>query len=262
MTLVIGIKCTTVEGDKIIPTVLFASDTQASTSFIKRSATKLQFCIGRSSEKEDSEQKDEKNWKMVVASSGDAFVASEAIRAIQQLLFSKIPADTECPSIAIYVQLNAIGNAAYDVYKKYKDRGEDPQFEILLGAADTYSALYQITCFGKTYEVEDYAIIGSGAITGGELLVKELLDKNPSEEDAAALAALLVSEVSLVDMYVGGEPKILVAGKRSVWEYKETVYKEICEKSRTKWNLLKEAWRKMQQNDRLQEKITEVVSKT
>ena len=36
------------------------------------------------------------------------------------------------------------------------------------------------------------------------------------ETRVEALATLLISEVSLVDMYVGGEPKILIARDRKV----------------------------------------------
>lgn len=256
MTICIAIKCKAQFKDKIYPCVLFAADTQSSTTFIKRSATKLQICVGKDTGKDEI-----KSWNVVVASSGDAYVAAEAIREIQILLYKKMEPDAPNVGAQIYANINDIGNAAFNVYKKYKDRGDDPQFEILLGVADEFAFIYHITCMGKVYEAEDYDIIGSGAVTGGELLIKEFLEKDPSVDNVAALATLIVTEVSLVDMYVGGEPKIIMARERRAWEYREEVYKEICEKSRTRWKLLKEAWKQMQHKEEVQEAIRQLVSK-
>ncbi len=253
MTICIALKCKL----KNKPVLLFASDRQESSAYLKRStATKIKDFYGI--KKPKAGKVDE--WGMLIASAGDAFLADEVFTEINYFLSKKIKYDNKQPSIQLSVYRNEIGDIAYKVYKKHKDRGgDDPIFSLLIGACDDYSFLLYVTCEGKTKEIEDYAIIGSGRVTGGELLLAEFFKNNMTQRQAANLAALVISKVGRVDISVGGLPDIHMCRGRCTWVYKSKPFEEILVKSEKRWSLLKEAYWKMQSNSKIETEIKELL---
>jgi len=133
---------------------------------------------------------------MVAASSGDALVVDEALSTIRSLLYNKIKPDEKNPSFALRSLRSEIGDTAYATYQKYKERGaENPEFQILLGTAAEYSEILHVTYEGKNEMLGRYGILGSGQVTGGELLLTEFLREEPTEDQAASLAALVIATV-------------------------------------------------------------------
>jgi hypothetical protein len=153
-----------------------------------------------------------------------------------------------------------IGDIAYSTYQKYKNRGDKHAvFELLLGAADETSTILQITSEGKQQVLEQFGIIGSGQVTGGELLLTEFVRQDLNQSEAAALAALIVTRIGNIDMSVGGEPDIKWCRNGRVWHYKEFKFKNIMEQSKSRWNTLKKIWWKMQEGNNFKERLEKIL---
>jgi 20S proteasome alpha/beta subunit len=235
--------------------VLFAADTQESSGYIKSSTTKLRTIFGKDPKKGEP-------WEIMVASSGDAVIVDEAIDDIFYFVSDKIKADEKKPAIALSVLRKKIGDIAYATYKKYKDREVDnPEFELLFGAADEFSTILKVTCEGKNKELDKVGMIGSGRVTGGELLLSEFLKEEPTEDEAASLAALVISTVGHVDMFVGGEPDFCICRDRAVLKYTKKFHKHILEDSESKWTLIKEIWQKMLEDSAFEKKVKRLLKK-
>lgn len=254
MTICIAIKCKI--GKKEV--LLFASDRQESSAFLKRPTAKIRDIHAINKPDKEDDKTDE--WGMLIASAGDAFLIDEVITDIKIFLYDEIKWNKKLPSVSLSVYRKKIGDIAYGVYKKHKDRGlGDPIFSLLIGACDKYSTLLYVTCEGKTKEIDDYAIIGSGRITGGELLLAEFFKKNMTQKQAANLAALVISRVGRVDISVGGLPDIHMCRDRCTWAYKSKPFNEILAASEQKWLLLKKAFWKMQSKEEIETKIKELI---
>lgn len=239
------------------PVVLFASDTQESSSYLKRSVTKIAELEGEKSEK------DGKPWTILAASAGDALVIDEVVDDLWSFLRKQIHPDVENPSGHLLLMRKEIGDIAYSTFKKYRDRNIKGNFELLLGAADEFSTILYVTNEGKTQELEKYGIIGSGRITGGELLMSELLSERKetmTQQEAANLAALIVTTVGHIDLSVGGAPDIKICRDRVVWVYKEQSFNEMLKSSELKWNLLKRIWWRTQEDEAIVYKIKKMLS--
>jgi len=251
LTICLAIKCE----KKRFPCVLFGADTQESSMLLKSSTTKLRLIEGK-------EPAQGKKWVMAVASSGDAAVINEAIDEISYFMYENIGAGEEKPSMALLTNRAQIGDIAYATYKKYKERGiENAEFELLFVAADEFSTILRITCEGKNEVLEKFGIIGSGRITGGELLLREFLKADITQTEAARLAALVISIVGHVDMFVGGEPDMFICRNRKVWVYKEDTYREILKESESRWALMKNVWMKMEEDDSFEKRLRGLLSR-
>ncbi len=256
MTICLAIKCEESE-KKGKPVLLFASDTQESSTYLKRSVTKMRVIVGRKPKKHDDP------WSIILASAGDAMVIDEVADDIGFLLMDEIDPDSATPSIGLTSKRKKIGDLAYEAFKKYKERGvRTSSFELMLGTADKFSSILHVTSDGKTQELEKYGIIGSGSITGGELLMTEFYgsrDEIMCEEEAANLAALIVTTVGHVDLSVGGAPDIKLCRDRISWIYKKQPFNELLKTSELRWNLIKKAWWKMQQSSSFEHKLRSMV---
>ncbi len=254
MTICIAIKCKIKKKEVI----LFASDRQQSSTFLKSSTVKIKdiYSIGKPEEQEDKTEE----WGLLIASAGDAFLIDEVVNDIKFFLYDNIKWNEEIPSISLKIKRKEIGDIAYNVYKRHKDKElGNPIFELLIGACDKHSALLHVTCEGKTREIDNYAIIGSGRVTGGELLLAEFFKEDLTQKQAANLAALVISKVGLVDISVGGLPDIHMCRDRCTWVYKQEPFNKILDSSERRWALLKKAFWKMQSKDEIETKIRELV---
>jgi hypothetical protein len=239
--------------------VLFASDTQESSSYLKRSVTKMRVISGAKPRKYDS------RWDIVLAGAGDALVIDEVAEDIEFFLRDEIGPDTENPSVELIARRKEIGDLAYTTFKKYKGRcDEAPHFELLLGAADEFSAILHVTYEGKTQDLKRYGMIGMGRITGGELLMNEffsLRDGAISQEEAANLAALIVTTVGHVDLSVGGAPDIKLCRNRTSWIYKEQPFNEILKTCELRWGVMKKVWWRMQESNSFERKLRSMLGR-
>lgn len=249
-----AIKCKWKEKDGEKPAILFASDTQESSLFLKSSVTKIKAIIGNKPNKYDDP------WNILVASAGDALVVDEVFSDIRFYLMDNIEPDRDAPSIGLSVFRKNIGDIAYTAYKKYKDRGiSNPTFELLLGAADKFSNILNVTYEGKTQIIDQFGIIGTGRITGGELLLNELFKTDMTYQEAAHLASFIITVVGHCDISVGGKPDIRICGNRIAWIFTDPAFQNIMVQTGSRWELTKRAWWKMQEDKTLEERIKELL---
>jgi hypothetical protein len=254
MTICLVIKC---QNRKKKPSILLASDSQESSSFLKRSTTKIKPILGIAPVEKI---KVENNWCISLASAGDPLVTDEVYQDVNDLLTDKIPFDFDLPSVALKLHRKEIGDLAYEIYRKHKDKGlSDPVFELLLGAADEYSTILYITHEGKVQEIDQYAIIGSGETTSGELILNEFFRKDMNIEEAAYLASLMVTVMGHCGISAGGVPDIRICQDRSWKAFPDEAFKDIMGKTGLRWGLLKKAWLKMQANNTLETKISRLL---
>jgi hypothetical protein len=228
----------------------------------------------RASGKWSLENRKSKGWQIAAAFAGDSLVADEALERIHYFLYKKLPPDHKNPAIMLQEYRREIGDIAYDTFKKHSARAREievnePDFEIFLGMADEDSTLLHTTCDGKTRFIEDFGVIGSGGESGGELLLREFFLKGKqrgegsdlNEDAAASLAALVITVVGHVDMYVSGEPDMYFCHDRRVEVYPQDKYRKILEDSESKWSLMRRVWQKMQENNTFENKLKRVLAK-
>lgn len=254
MTICLTIKCIKSESKTENPVLLFASDTQESSQFIKRAVTKMRVIHGK------QPKRGRKAWNILVASAGEAMVIDEVLDEIEAFLRERIKADEKDLSGRLKSLRKNIGDVAYETYKKYKDRNVTYRdFELLLGAADESVTILYVTCEGKQQVLEQYGIIGIGQVTGGELLASEFLRKDMTQKEAASLAALIVTRIGKIATHVGGEPEIKWCRNRRAWHYKEFRFKRIIEQSKSKWNLMRRIWWRMGEDSTAQEELESIL---
>ncbi|MCJ7635844.1 hypothetical protein MUP77_26070 [Candidatus Bathyarchaeota archaeon] len=256
MTICMVIKCRKSEEESRGPVLLFASDTQESLGYLKRAVTKMRIIHGREPKKKDMDE-----WSILVASAGDSLIIDEVVSDIEDLLQNEISPDERKPSIRLKKLRKKIGDLAYFAYEKYRTRSSEPSdFEMLLGAADEQSTILYVNCLGKQQIRDEFGIIGSGQLTGGELLFNEFAKEDMTQKEAATLAALVVTKIGNVDQFVSGEPDIKWCRNRRVWHYDETKFTKIMVESEERWKLMKRVWSKMQKDANIETRIKRVLS--
>jgi uncharacterized protein with NAD-binding domain and iron-sulfur cluster len=131
-----------------------------------------------------------------------------------------------------------------------------------MGSAARFSTILSVTSEGKTRELERVGLIGSGKVTGGDLLLSEFLKNEVlTESEASCLAAFVISIVGHVDMFVSGKPDMFVCMNKKALEYDETYYREMLRTSESRWTLLKQIWHKMLDDENFEKKLRELIKK-
>jgi len=257
LTICMAIKCKKSDEDIESPVILFASDTQESYGYLKRSVTKMRTIFGRDPRKRGIDK-----WNILIASAGDSLVIDEVVGDIENLLRNEISSREAKPSLRLRDLRKEIGDLAYCAYEKYRQRNcTSSEFDMLLGAADEKATVLYVNCDGKQQVLEKFAIIGSGQVTGGELLFNEFMKEDMTQEEAANLAALVVTKIGNVDQFVSGEPDIQWCRNRRVWHYQEMKFMKIMQESERRWNIIKKAWSRMQEDDTIRKKIERAMSR-
>jgi len=254
LTICLVINCKYIRNNEEHPCVLFAADTQESGSYVKRTTTKLHRFSGKEPEE------GQRRWRIEFAIAGDALVADEAIEEIKFHLYDHIKPNEKMISIALRARRTEIGDIAYKIYEKYKTRGSiHPEFELFIGAANKYAMVLYVNNEGKTRLVGNFGIIGTGGVTGGELLLGEFYREDLTEEEAANLAAMVISAVARVDMFVGGSPDMYVCRKGAVWKYGPKKYSRIIQETESRWQLLKDVWKKTHLDKRIKKELQQIL---
>jgi 20S proteasome alpha/beta subunit len=247
LTICLAIRCKDSKKGKAKNSILFASDTQISSSFLKCPTSKFFHIFGKRGKNPD--------WEGLVAFSGDYMVAQEVSNQIYHLLHERID-PKKYASVMLGLMREEIGDLAYSVYKKYLDRGvKDPYFELLIGISDRFSALYHITAEGKSEEIDFHRIIGSGRITGGELLLREFSHAFPTLEQAKAIAILVINAVGNIDISVGGEPEICICRNKGLEQLSPQEIQELSKTIDSKWKLFKKIWEKNLEDGSFEKKL-------
>ncbi|TDA42066.1 MAG: hypothetical protein DSO07_01270 [Thermoproteota archaeon] len=148
-----------------------------------------------------------------------------------------------------------IESALIDRFKKLRDQGLEIDFNMILVSVDHQgkASMYLFDRRGLAEPVHDnpgFAVIGTGFITGGNLLLR-LLGYSPEESyglDLGALSTFIIDVVSEIDPAVGpfiGESYYmgLKEGKVELGVMGEEYIKEFKEKARQRKELIRKIWR-------------------
>lgn len=251
MTLCIALKCYDNNNE---PSILFAADTQIGNGDIKTNATKLRAYLGPG----EPFEKNQEEYGVVVAISGDAFMADEVFFELMGLFHDKIPLNSESVAIDLLNLRTEIGDITYDVYRKYEERGVDNSIRLLVGASDIKQTILEVDQSGRTYFLDNFGIIGHGMYTGGLLLLNELFKDDLSIWSAAHLASFIIKIVNKVDTTVGDEVqfKICRNGKQDNWipEAHELLQLEPEED----WDILRNLYWRMRFNPDIRNKLKKI----
>jgi 20S proteasome alpha/beta subunit len=240
MTLVIGLKWATEHGEA----VLMTSDTKATTSVgIAYEMKKIYPIL------------DCDNAVAVAGGAGDAALIKQGVRLAEKVLLAH--AGKQYP-----ITHDSFEDAATEIESKlvtrlaeFRRKGLEPTFQMILGSVDLdgRASLYVFNGAGLVERVHDnpgYAIIGSGMVTGGMLLLKMIGFESSLE--LGLVSAFIIDSVSEVDTSVGpfagesyfmrvkvdGEQKSIALGPltdEAVIEYKTKIS--------ARKELLKKLWR-------------------
>ncbi|MDG6977801.1 MAG: hypothetical protein JRN58_01840 [Nitrososphaerota archaeon] len=97
-------------------------------------------------------------------------------------------------------------------------------------------------CLGNYSRVKDYLAIGSGASTGGLMLLDQFYSSEMNTRQAMRLAAYVIQQVGSIDQYVSGldHMKLSYMGKAS--DIKDENYAEILEEAKRLGESFKQSW--------------------
>jgi len=241
MTLVIALKWPTSEGDA----VLMVSDTRATTSVgIMYEARKIHAVVtaeGRN--------------LGIVGGAGDPALVKWGFEVADEIMKNYAGEDGLISFDEVRQAVRRMEYVFMHRFHELRNRGIDPSFQLILGSVDLdgKASLYQFDNRGLAEPVHDdpgYAIIGSGMITGGILLLR-LLGYRP-DIDLGMLTAFILDMVSEVDPSVGpfvGESYLMRVERKDNEKYialgplKPEALREYKEKISKRRELIRELWR-------------------
>jgi len=240
MTLVMAFKWSFEEGEA----VLMVSDTRATTSFgITFEAKKIHVVA-----------LDDERPLGVVGGAGDPGLVKWGFEVVDDVLKKYAGEDGS-------VHFSEVRNAVREMeevfmarFSRLRREGLDPSFQLVLGSLDLdgKASLYQFDSRGLAEPVHDdpgYAIIGSGMITGGMLLLRMFGQR---DIDLGLLTAFILDMVSEVDSSVGpfvGESYLMRLERtekgRSIalGPLKVEALREYKEKTVKRREMLQKVWR-------------------
>ena len=241
MTLVIALKWPISDGDA----VLMVSDTRATTSVgVMYEAKKIHAVTSA----------DGKNLG-IVGGAGDPALVKWSFQVADEVMREYAGED----GLIFFDEVRQAVRRMEDIFMhrfyELRSRGVDPGFQLVLGSVDLdgKASLYQFDSRGLAEPVHDdpgYAIIGSGMITGGILLLR-LLGYRP-DIDLGMLTAFILDMVSEVDPSVGpfvGESYLIRVEKKDNERYialgplKPEALREYKEKIAKRRELIRELWK-------------------
>lgn len=176
MTVIIALKCID-ETNPNEKALIFAADRQKSSTYLKTPATKIRFIF--------NPDKDSSNlWGLLFAGSGDLLILDEVWYKIDKYFNENSEMLEKDPTDILRKHRETIGKISYDTYKeyilRYKTINEinDCDFDFMIGANNSITpTILYVNCMGNTQIEDEFKIIGSGVVTGGELLLNELYKK-------------------------------------------------------------------------------------
>ncbi len=240
MTLVMAFKWPFEEGEA----VLMVSDTRATTSFGITFEAKKIHVVALDGERPLG----------VVGGAGDPGLVKWGFEVVGDVLKKYAGEDG-------LVYFSEVRNAVREIeevfmarFSRLRCEGLDPSFQLVLGSLDLdgKASLYQFDSRGLAEPVHDdpgYAIVGSGMITGGMLLLRMFGQR---DIDLGLLTAFILDMVSEVDSSVGpfvGESYLMRLERAEEGRYialgplKVEALREYKEKTVKRREMLQKVWR-------------------
>lgn len=241
MTLIIALKCPFKEGDAI----LMLSDTRATTSVgIMYEARKIWAIVT-----------DDEKPLGIVGGAGDPALVKWGFDVASEVLGDLAGEDGLIYFGEVRQAVRRMEEIFMHRFQDLRSKGLEPSFQLVLGSVDIdgRASLYEFDSRGLAEPVHDdpgYAIIGSGLITGGILLLR-LLGYRP-DVDLGLLTAFILDMVSEVDPSVGpfvGESYLMRIETRdgekciALGPLKTEVVREYKDKISRRRELIRELWK-------------------
>lgn len=241
MTLIIAMRWPLSEGDA----VLMVSDTRATTSIgIMYEAKKIHAITSP----------DGKNLG-IVGGAGDSALVKWGFEVADEVVKEYTGEDGLIYFSEVRRAVRRMEDVFMHRFQDLRSRGLDPSFQLILGSVDLdgRASLYQFDSRGLAEPVHEdpgYAIIGSGLVTGGTLLLR-LLGYRP-DIDLGMLTAFILDMVSEVDPSVGpfvGESYLMRVEAKDYEKYialgplKPEAIREYKDKISKRRGLIRELWR-------------------
>jgi hypothetical protein len=194
----------------------------------------------------------------VAGGAGEASVVKQCYRICEKILMDMTANEWgyKTPSFSQFEDaVRRIESAFIERFRELRDHSLEPSFNMILASVDQTgkASMYLFDDRGLAEPVHDnpgFAIIGTGFITGGDLLLK-LLGYTPEESyelDLGVLSTFIIDVVSEIDPAVGsfvGESYYMRAEKGEVLlgPLKVEAIREYKEKSQLRKELFKKMWR-------------------
>jgi len=195
----------------------------------------------------------------IVGGAGEATFIKYAFRVCEDVLKSRAGEWNYRTPTALQFEkaVRAIEGILTDRYFYLESKGIESNYQLILASVDEYgkASIYTVDSRGLVTPVHDnpgFAMIGSGFITGGALLMR-LLGYSPetsNEMDLGVLTAFIIDVVSLVDQNVGpftGESYLMrydvEERKVTLGPLKPEAIIEYRERVKQRRNLIRHLWR-------------------
>ena len=199
------------------------------------------------------------DYPVLVAGSGVVGLIKEAVNVIEQVLHEQIGNNFSIPRLRD--TMPKVSNYAYQVMKYFADRKDNELssnlfFSLIIAASDEGGdiLLYRIDPFGIPERCDNnpgYALIGSGAASGGILALSEYFpsDSVPNIDEATELAAYIISLVSSVDSTVGAYPDIRILSRGKTGTLSLEQYKKLQQTIFSRRDLFQTVWELASHNE-------------
>ena len=158
------------------------------------------------------------------------------------------------PSILLWTGRKEITGLARRVRKQYiKDNGirelypGEVGFECLIGTSDPHDAteLIQVDAMGgapSRIESGMVGAIGSGASSGGRMLLQQLYSPKMDARQVSRLVAFVIEQVGSIDNYVSGLDTMRIAYHGKAQKVEGENYKQLVDEARNRFENFRETW--------------------
>jgi hypothetical protein len=252
LTICMALRCRRKHEGRTVPAILFAADTQGTTGTgQKRPVNKISRVTPKGLP------------PIFLAGAGDGYsidefaadFTDEMENLANEVKNSKNKAERKLPqatSVILWTFRKEIGNLAYNVFEKYSRRTgkkSDHYFATLIGTSDEITGsteLLFVDGLGRFERIGQFEALGTGADSGGRLLLQQLYSPEMNTLQAARLAAFVIEQVGSVDAYVSGlqKMKLTYLGKADDFDEK---HEEIVAQARNRFELFNHSWRLTEQ---------------
>ncbi|WP_153012528.1 Ntn hydrolase family protein [Pyrococcus kukulkanii] len=187
----------------------------------------------------------------IAGGSGDAALVKYGYSVVDAVVEEFMKNKDETPSQREFSYIvREVENQLISRFRELRSMGIDINFNMILASVDPEgkASIYHFDSRGLAEPVHDtpgFAIIGSGSITGGMLLLRLLGYSPDSEQNWGLLSTFIIDMVSEVDPAVGpfvGESWLMRVedGKVALGPIKEEALKEFKEQVRKRKELIRE----------------------
>ena len=151
--------------------------------------------------------------------------------------------------LVLSIDRKEIANIALKIFDRV-GRNSDMYFQCLIGTSDRLgkTELLLVDAMGTFRKGRDFEAIGSGARSGGYLLLKEFHSPKMSSTEATRLAAFVIDKVGNVDKYVSGHDSMRITYNGKAIKLDEEDYMKRLKEAQQRFAYSRKFWR-MRQDD-------------